>query len=154
VTPPADILDALPHRPPFRFLTRVTALRHGESGDAIWCVDGSESFFVGHFPGNPIVPGLLVTEALAQLSGLVGFLRKDATPAATTGRLAHTDIRFKDAVAPPAELNLSSRLTRTFGALCQFEVEARCHTRVVARGRLTLAGSPVAAPERRVEDRE
>ena len=112
-------------------------------------MDGTESFFAGHFPNRPFVPGLLIAEALAQLSGLIAFhfsVSGFATTDPTThplaeGKLAHTDIRFKEAVAPPARISLLSRMVRRSGALRQFEVEARCDGRLVARGRLTLAGN-------------
>ena len=139
----------LPHRPPFRFLTSVSALEPEASGEGLWRVDGTESFFAGHFPHQPIVPGLLIAEALAQLSGLIGFhFRVNGCGAEDRadlpndeGKLAHADVRFKEAVVPPAELLLRSRMVRTFGALRQFEVEARCDGRLVARGRLTLVGN-------------
>ncbi len=147
--PPPNILDALPHRPPFRFLTSVSNLEPEAYGHAIWCVEGSEPFFAGHFPGRPIVPGVLITEALAQLSGLIaihfdssGYAASERTDRPIDeGKLAHADIRFKFAVSPPAEVLLISRMVRRSGAFRQFEVEARCDDRLVARGRLTLAGN-------------
>ncbi len=147
--PPLNILDALPHRPPFRFLTSVSVLEPEASGEAVWYVDGTESFFAGHFPGRPIVPGVLIAEALAQLSGLIGFLfsvRRCGTEDRADlpigeGKLAHADVRFKEVVVPPAEVLLRSRMVRTLGALRQFEVEARCDGHLVARGRLTLVGN-------------
>jgi len=140
----SDILDALPHRPPFRFLSEIVTLQAGESGEAVWRVTGTEPFFEGHFPRQPIVPGVLIAEALAQLSGLVGFYRgpkgtRGVGDDGGGGRLAHVDLRFKDAVMPPAEVALQARLVRTFGSLRQFEVTARCGQTVVAAGRLTLA---------------
>lgn len=143
-----DILDALPHRPPFRFLSEVRDLRSEAWGEAIWRVSGGESFFEGHFPGQPVVPGLLITEALAQLSGLVGLYRGDAVdgrPDKTVrnpprlGKLAHVEIRFKKSVIPPAEVQLTSRFERRTGDLWQFQVQASCAGREAARGRLTLA---------------
>ena len=117
---------------------------------------GDEPFFQGHFPDNPIVPGVLITEALAQLSGLVVFLdddRKAHHPAqrgdsniqnesTTTNRsakLAHVDIRFRDSVAPPATITLHSRVERSLGTLVQFEVEAYVSDSRLAIGRLSLA---------------
>ncbi len=67
-----DYLARLPHGEPFRFLSRITAVKPREAGEAIWALTGSESFFAGHFPGRPLVPGVLIAEALAQLSGIVG----------------------------------------------------------------------------------
>lgn len=133
--PPTRILDALPHRPPFRFLTSVSALDTGSRGEGVWLVDGTENFFAGHFPGRPVVPGLLIAEALAQLSGLVAFSSDDPGEV----KLAQVDVRFKEAVVPPAEIVLRSRMVLNRGLFWQFEVEARLAQRVVVRGRLVLA---------------
>src|SRR5439155_838947 len=115
-----DWLRELPHREPFRFVSRVTLVRPGESAEGVWSITGKEAFFAGHFPGKPLVPGVLIAEALAQISGLAG-----AGPnVAPAGKLAHVDVRFDEAVAPPAEMILKSRLTRSIPPLQQFEVSA------------------------------
>jgi len=153
---PPGILDALPHRPPFRFISEVYRLAPRTSAEAVWRITGDEAFFAGHFPGEPVVPGILLTEALAQLSGLVGFYRDGqeaeragAAVRPTPGKLAHVDIRFKGAVVPPAEVVLRSRLDRVVAALLQFEVAAVWQGKPVALGRLTLAAAgdrPETAP--------
>ena len=145
--PGVDILDVLPHRPPFRFVTRVLDLSDGQFGEAVWTVRGDEPFFTGHFPGEPIVPGVLISEALAQLSGLVGFLRPDEVadtlrPGDGPARLVHVEVRFHEAVTPPAEIHLQSRLAKVFGPLHHFDVLARVGDRKVAKGRLALAVAP------------
>jgi 3-hydroxyacyl-[acyl-carrier-protein] dehydratase len=128
-----DLLQKLPHRDPFRFLSRVTQLKAGETGEAVWSLSGTEPFFAGHFPGNPLVPGVLMAEAMAQLSGLVG------PTASNQGKLVHVDVRFDHPVAPPAEIILRARHLRTIGMLQQFEVSASVGTETVARGMLTLS---------------
>ncbi len=134
--PQADPLAQLPHRDPFRFISRLTSLTPGKSGEAQWSLRGHESFFTGHFPGDPIVPGVLISEALAQLSGLVALHGANGAP---SGRLAHVDIRFDSPVRPPADILLKSALIRTMGRLSQFDVSASVDGIAVARGSLTLA---------------
>jgi 3-hydroxyacyl-[acyl-carrier-protein] dehydratase len=155
IAPDHAILDCLPHRPPFRFLSSVVSLTPGRDAEGRWRVDGKEPYFAGHFPSRPIVPGVLIAESLAQLSGLIVFTTSDVNiqhsrrgtkiaaypepvdhPAA---HLAHVDVRFRSVVSPPAELILQSRLARTFGALWQFEVQASIVGRVIANGTLVLS---------------
>jgi 3-hydroxyacyl-[acyl-carrier-protein] dehydratase len=131
---PVDYLQRLPHRDPFRFVSRVDSIQVGESGGGVWKVAGTEAFFAGHFPGMPLVPGVLIAEALAQFSGLVG-----PDNGGKSGKLAHVDIRFEQAVTPPAQITLKSKLVRTMGDLQLFEVSAEVAGAVVARGTLTLS---------------
>lgn len=126
-------LSRLPHGAPFRFVTRLVALEPGRFGEGIWSVHGGEEFLKGHFPGDPIVPGVLICEALAQLSGLVGL------HGAGAGRLVHTDVRFDGSARPPSEIALRAAQVRALGRLRQFEVTASVGGEVVARGQLTLA---------------
>ena len=131
---PADYLSRLPHGDPFRFVSRVTRVTEGQSAEAVWQLTGSEAFFAGHFPGQPLVPGVLIAEALAQVSGLAS-----GAGGGQQGRLAHVDVRFEHPVPPPAEIRLESRLTRTMGTLRQFDVTAHVRQTVVARGTLALS---------------
>jgi 3-hydroxyacyl-[acyl-carrier-protein] dehydratase len=59
--------DVLPHRPPFLFVDEVTELVAGQSAKGYWTLTGAEAFFVGHFPGRPTLPGVLMCESIAQL---------------------------------------------------------------------------------------
>ncbi|HLH27486.1 MAG TPA: 3-hydroxyacyl-ACP dehydratase FabZ [Acidimicrobiales bacterium] len=62
--------DVLPHRPPFLFVTEVRSVVPGQSATGAWRLSGDEPFFAGHFPGRPVLPGVLMVEALAQLGGV------------------------------------------------------------------------------------
>jgi 3-hydroxyacyl-[acyl-carrier-protein] dehydratase len=131
-TATADPLAHLPHRDPFRFVSSVTEATRGESAEGAWNVTGTEDFFRGHFPGDPVVPGVLIAEALAQLSGLAGAAE------GKSGMIAHVDVRFERPVAPPATIVLRSKRSGGVGRLEVFEVSASVGDLVVARGSITL----------------
>jgi len=139
---PLGLLDRLPHRPPFLFLTRIELFEPGVRGHAQWQVVGDEDYFRGHFPGQPIVPGVLIMEALAQLAGLVGFHSlEDCSHGAARigGRLAHVEVRFDEAVRPPAVIDLHASAQRSIGSLRKFEVQAMVSGKTVTRGSLVVA---------------
>lgn len=137
---------SLPHREPFHFISEVTALSPGESGRGVWRITGHEDFFRGHFPGEPLVPGVLLSEALAQLSGLVGVHGGSEGTPRPGGRLIQVDMRYDAPVTPPAAVELHARLTRALGPLRQFEVSAHVGGVRVARGTLALAVVEGAIP--------
>jgi 3-hydroxyacyl-[acyl-carrier-protein] dehydratase len=132
-TGPTDWLAQLPHGKAFRFISRVVEARPGEMASGVWNLDGTEAFFAAHFPGNPVVPGVLIIEALAQISGLAA-----AGGNSRGGRLAHVDVRFEQPVTPPAEIELESKIVRVLGSLHRCEVVARVGMNVVAKGTITL----------------
>ena len=128
-------MAALPHQPPFRFVSELLELTPGKKGLGVWRVTGDEDFFAGHFPGHPLVPGVLLSEALAQVSGVVFA---SANPGVNRGQLAATEINFRAPVAPPAEVMLRTNHERTHGDLHVFAVSAEVNGKVVAEGKLTL----------------
>ena len=134
-TVPSDPLAQLPHAAPFRFVSSVTSLKPGQSAEGTWSLSGAEDFFRGHFPGNPIVPGVLISEALAQLCGIAGT---SGAVSGKSGMLAHVDVHFEKPVAPPATIVLRSKLTGTVGTLQRFDVSALVNNAVVASGSITL----------------
>ncbi len=133
-----SLLDRLPHQPPFRFVTELTTVVPKDHGEGVWRVWGEEPVLAGHFPGRPVVPGVLLAEALAQLSGLVVFAAEDS--AGGEARLAETQVRFHAPVEPPADIHLSSRLQGVAEGVGRFEVRAAVEGSPVADGTLALAG--------------
>ena len=137
------LLDALPHAHPFRFVDEVE-LVSVDSARGSWSVRGNEAFFSGHFPGFPIVPGVLLAEALAQLSGLVIARRRleSGESAPSGGTLAMVDVRFVESAVPPARIDLTSDLDGDQDPLFLFSVVASTNGRCVARGRLAIRAEP------------
>jgi 3-hydroxyacyl-[acyl-carrier-protein] dehydratase len=111
----------------------LSQIKPEDTAEGVWVVTGKEAFFTGHFPGHPMVPGVLIAEALAQLSGLIA-----PPPGALGGKLAHVDVRFDRPVTPPTEIVLHSKLVRKVVSLQQFEVSATVNGQVVARGTLAI----------------
>jgi 3-hydroxyacyl-[acyl-carrier-protein] dehydratase len=129
------MLERLPHGPEFRFVDQLVECVAGERATGLWRARGDEWFFRGHFPGAPIVPGVLVGEALAQVSGLVAGDIFGSGGA----RLAQIDVKVLAAVTPPAVIELRSTLTKRLDALVLFDVSASVSGNEVARGRIVLA---------------
>lgn len=104
-------IDVLPHRPPFLFVDRVSALEVGKGATGHWKLSGDEWFFSGHFPGRPTLPGVLICEAIAQ----VGAYAVLCDPAYSTKLPLFGGIdgaRFRRQVVPGDELELVVELGR------------------------------------------
>ena len=121
-----ELFDFLPHRYPFLLVDRVTDLQPGESIRGLKNVTINEPFFGGHFPDHPIMPGVLIIEAMAQLSGVLAFETKNVRPAdGVTYYLAGTDkTRFKRPVVPGDQLIMQSRITADRQGLMKFDCQA------------------------------
>jgi len=144
--PPCDIagiLGILPHRSPFLFVDRVVELCLPDWISAERTLRPDEPFFQGHFPGRPVMPGVLVAEALAQTSGLlVGLaLKSSSAPARPENPvffLTSVNIKFMMPAQPGDTLRLKAALKKRYGALYLFEVSAHVLNAHIAAGTLTL----------------
>ncbi|MBI5562103.1 MAG: 3-hydroxyacyl-ACP dehydratase FabZ [Deltaproteobacteria bacterium] len=128
-------LDALPHGYPFRFIDRVLSIGGGK-GAAIKNVTANEAFLQGHFKGNPIMPGAVIIEALAQLAGLVMNEGGEAQGA----YLAQVrDMRFRRPVTPGDRVELFAELDGGFPQMSIFRVSASVDGVAVAEGEVVMA---------------
>ena len=139
-----DLLPVLPHRPPFLFVDRVIQLEPHKSIVAERTLRADEPQFAGHFPGRPIMPGVLIAEALAQTSGLLIGLSEMISASAPPEKpkvffLAVTNIKFTHPAVPGDVLVLRATSDRQFAALHRFNVEASSGRNLIASGSLTLA---------------
>lgn len=121
-----EILRYLPHRYPFLLVDRVIEFEAWKSLTAIKNVTVNEPFFIGHFPGQPIMPGVLMIEALAQAAGIV-ILKSD--PSLTHDKnlfllAGIDDVRFKRMVIPGDQLHLKVELVRQKREVYRFHCEA------------------------------
>ena len=137
-----ELMSLVPHRIPFLMIDRVEEIESGKHGVATKNVTITEPCFTGHFPGNPIVPGVLIIEALAQLAGLV----MEPKPGGKNNTLKYLvevkDMVFRRPVVPGDTLRLRVTLERSLGAVHRFEVEATVRDETVAAGILALANIP------------
>lgn len=109
-----EILRYLPHRPPFLLVDRVIAIKEGESIVALKNITMNEPFFVGHFPGQPIMPGVLILEALAQAAGVLAYYSTKTSPESGTLYLfaGIDNARFRRVVRPGDQLRLEAKVIR------------------------------------------
>ena len=141
---PSDILEILqylPHRYPFLLLDRVLSFTPGHSLTALKNVSYNEPFFPGHFPQRPIMPGVLILEALAQATGILAFKTAQELPDANSMYyLVGIDkARFKQPVQPGDQLILQVSLERMRRDVGRFLGEASVEGKVVAAAELLCA---------------
>jgi 3-hydroxyacyl-[acyl-carrier-protein] dehydratase len=135
-------LSFLPHGPEFRFLDRLTALEPGKSGRAEYKIRGDEPFLRGHFPGEPIFPGVLLVEAAAQLAGVVAQSDPAIPPLAGLELAALRQVKILGAAKPGQTLELEAEITGRMGNLIQTRASVRVAGETIVTTELTLAGMP------------
>lgn len=136
-----DILKLLPHRYPFILVDRVLELVPNDRATSVKNVTINEPFFMGHFPGRPVMPGVMILEALAQTCGILAMR--------TSGDVANTNelyyfvgidkARFKRPVGPGDQLLMSVSIKRHIKDVWRFETEARVDGEVVCSAEMMCA---------------
>jgi 3-hydroxyacyl-[acyl-carrier-protein] dehydratase len=129
----------LPHRPPFVFVREVINCEPGRSVEARTVFDADDPMFAGHFPGNPIVPGVILTEALAQAAGIAAASGYPDTAGPFFLLSAIRTMKFLRAVRPADPIDLHAEKMAGTDTLLQFKVRASVNGAVAAEGQLVLS---------------
>jgi 3-hydroxyacyl-[acyl-carrier-protein] dehydratase len=132
-----EIMKILPHRPPFLLIDRIEEMEEGLSATAIKNVTMNEPFFVGHFPGNPVMPGVLIIEALAQ-TGAVAILSLPENKGKTAYFGGIKKARFRRKVVPGDTLRLVVEIIRLKGPVGIGSAVAYVGDEVAAEAELTF----------------
>jgi 3-hydroxyacyl-[acyl-carrier-protein] dehydratase len=129
----------LPHQPPFVFVRELIACREGESAQCATVFESDDPMFAGHFPGNPLVPGVILTEALAQTAGIAAAsgYPENARPFFLLSAIRR--MKFFRPVRPGHRIILHAEKLAHVDDLLQFKVEASVNGSTVAQGQLVLS---------------
>ncbi len=133
-------LNHLPHGAEFRFLDRLTELVPGCSGKGEYRVRGDEPFLRGHFPNDPIMPGVLLLEAAAQLAGVVGQSNPAIAPLPGLKLTALRNVKILGTARPGEVVHVEARITGRLGNLIQAQGTASVNGQTVLQAELTLSG--------------
>jgi beta-hydroxyacyl-ACP dehydratase FabZ len=132
-----EIKEVLPHRYPFLLVDKILEVKPGEKVVGLKNVTTNEEFFNGHFPEYPIMPGVLIVEAMAQVAG-IGLLKTVEDPENKLPYLARVnDARFRDPVKPGDQLIIEAKVANLRGRMGKIEAEAKVDDELVAEATLT-----------------
>lgn len=133
-----EIMEIIPHRYPFLLIDTIEELEPGVRAVGKKCVSMNEPFFQGHFPGNPVMPGVLIIEALAQV-GAVAILSQPEWKGRTAYFAGIDGVKFKQKVVPGDVLTLEMEIIKVKGPVGVGKAVATVDGRIAARGELTFA---------------
>ena len=136
-----QIMNVLPHRYPFLLIDRITAFESGKSITAVKNVTNNEPFFQGHFPGNPVMPGVLVIEAMAQAGGVLSHMTyADLEPKPLFYLVGIDGTRFRRPVTPGDQLVIDIDVEWVKRGMWRYACKASVD------GRLAVSASIMCAP--------
>ena len=141
----AEPFLGLPHRPPFLFVRELRRCNPGTLAEAATSFAADDPIFTGHFPGNPVVPGVILTEALAQTAGIAAASGYSEVPKPLFLLSAIRGMKFLRAVRPGEQVDLRAERLAQVDDLVQFKVEASVNGMRVAEGQLVLSGAANSA---------
>ena len=133
-----EIMEIIPHRYPFLLIDTIEELEPGIRGVGRKCVSMNEPFFQGHFPGNPVMPGVLIIEALAQV-GAVALLSQPEWKGRTAYFAGIDKARFRQKVVPGDVLTLETVILKVKGSVGVGKAVAAVNGKVAAEAELTFA---------------
>jgi 3-hydroxyacyl-[acyl-carrier-protein] dehydratase len=136
----ADALSSLPHGPEFRFIDSLEALNPGVSATGLYQVRGSEAFLAGHFPGDPLMPGVILVEAIAQLGGVVAQADPEQVPLENLRLSGIRAAKILGAARPGETLRVQVNVEGRLGPLIQVAGEIHSGTTLLASAKVTLSG--------------
>lgn len=133
-----EIMEIIPHRQPFMLIDTIEELEEGVRALGKKCVSFNEPYFAGHFPGNPVMPGVLILEALAQV-GAVAMLGMPEMKGKTAYFAGIDKARFKQKVLPGDVLMLETKIIKVKGPIGIGEATATVNGKVACKAELTFA---------------
>jgi 3-hydroxyacyl-[acyl-carrier-protein] dehydratase len=137
-----EILRSLPHAFPFRMIDRILDIEKGKKAVALKNVSMDEPYFLGHFPKEPILPGVLILEAMAQTGGLAFGSSFENGEEGGPVLASIEEFRLKRRVIPGDRLIIEAEVLRIFSSLAKVKVLAKVREEIVAEGTLVLAKGP------------
>ena len=138
-----SLIDCLPHQPPMRLLEEVVEIQHGERATGRRRAQPGDFYFQGHFPGQPVVPAVILIELIAQTGGIAAAAPPPGAPSAPALQLRVAAIgpfKFPAAAGAGATLDARARVAGRMGGLIKIEGTVTADGVIVATGSLTLAG--------------
>ena len=134
----SQIMEILPHRQPMLLIDSVEEIEYGVRAVAKKCVSFNEPFFAGHFPEEPVMPGVLIVEALAQ-TGAVAILGKDENSGKTAYFASINSAKFKRKVVPGDILTLETEIIKVKGPIGVGKATAKVGDEIACIAELTFA---------------
>ena len=136
-----EILDTLPHRYPFILVDKVLELVPNKKIRAVKNVTINEEFFIGHFPHYPVMPGVLIIEALAQAAGILSFksMNESANEESLYFFVGIDNCRFKRPVGPGDVLALNVQIEKVKGGVWKYQATAEVEQKICAQAQLMCA---------------